>query len=132
MRGQDVISACCDPKFNGGNEHRALVGLPQKLQHRRDRVATGLDATELADRALCPLLSEMLDRRDDQIFFGPEVVNLRASSDARELSDSRRRRPRVAVGDQALDGGVKQPGAHGGSALRLGPPHTLSVDFCRH
>ena len=108
------------------------MGLPQKLQHRRDRVATGLDATELADRTLGPLLSEMLDRRDHQIFFGPEVVNLRAPSHTGELCYSRRGGSRVAVSHQALDGGIEQTGAHGSSALRLGPPHTLSVDFCRH
>ncbi len=40
--------------------------------------------------------------------------------------------PGVAVGHQALDGGVEQTGAHGGTALRLRPPNTLSVDFRRH
>src|ERR1700722_3657334 len=74
----------------------------------------------------------MLDRRHDKIFFGPEVVNLRTSSDARELSDSRRRRPGVAVGDQALNRGVKQPRAHGGTAFRLCPPNTSFADFRHH
>ena len=49
---QHGVGACRDPKFNGGNEHRALMGLPEKIQHRRDRIAAGFHAPELAHRRL--------------------------------------------------------------------------------
>src|SRR5277367_600618 len=132
LSGQHWIGTACNPKLEGCSESRALVRLPQEVQHRRRRVGAGLDAAELANRGLGPLLSEVLDGRDHQIFLRPEVVDLRATGDAGELGYSRRGGSRVAVSHQALDGGVEQPGPHGSCALRLGAPDTLSVDFRRH
>ena len=60
------------------------------------------------------------------------MVNLRTPGHAGKFCDARRRGSGVAVRDEAFDGGVEQTRPHGGAALRLGPPHTLSVDFCHH
>ena len=105
------------------------MGFPQELQHRRDRVAAGLDATELADRGLCPLLSEMLNGCDYQVFFGSEVMNLRSPGDTGEVRYPRRSGSRVAVGNQAFDGGIEQPRPHGGAALCLRPPNRSFADL---
>src|SRR5690606_20470887 len=51
--------------------------------------------------------------------LGPEVVHLRTTGDAGAFGDPRRRRPRVAVLDQAVDGGVEQPHPHLTTALLL-------------
>ncbi|BBX44114.1 hypothetical protein MCOO_01290 [Mycobacterium cookii] len=58
------------------------------------------------------------------------MVDLRPAGDAGVFGDARRGRPGIAIGHQALDGGVEQTVAHGGAALRLRAPRPSFADFC--
>ena len=67
-----------------------------------------------------PHLGQVLDRGDDQVVLGREVVQLRAPADPGPLADQRRRRTAEAALDQQLDGGLHQPRPHRPGALLLG------------
>ena len=95
---------------------------PDEIEDGRDRVGIGAYPAQLRDGTLRPLLGKVLDRRDDQIFFGPEMMHLGAPGDSGKLSHPRRGGAGITVCDQTLHSGIQQPCAHRGGALGLSPP----------
>ena len=94
----------------------------QHLQHRPRARRAGGQRLGARDHLVVADRGQVVDGREHQVVLGREVVQLGATADAGALRDQRGRGAAPAVLDQALDGGVEQPLAHGAGALLLGHP----------
>ncbi|CUR54899.1 hypothetical protein NOCA2220090 [metagenome] len=116
------VRACGHPELEGGGEHGAEEVLDHHVQHGPGAVRAARQRARRSRQLTTPDLAEVLDRGQHQRVLGREVVQLGASADSCALRDQGGGRAAPPPLDQALDGGLQQPGTHRPGAFLLRDP----------
>ena len=124
-RGQQgLVGAGGDPQLEGRGEDRRAEVVAEHPQHRPGPAGARAGTAPSAAAELgAAQLGEVLDRGDDQVVLGREVVELGARGDTPARSEtSVVEVPREAALDEQLDRRLQQPQPHRAGAVGLGHP----------
>ena len=119
-RGQQrLVGAGGDPELERRGEDRRGEVVAEHPQDRPRALRPGGQLAGGGRELGPPHLGQVLDRGDDQVVLGREVVQLGTPAHPGPLAHQGRRRTAEAALDQQLDGGLQEAGPHRPGALLL-------------